>query len=137
MSASSAVTLPTTMKVFSFSSTIAGKGSFMRPCQSVVTALAFNFKSLADRSIPARQRARRIDGQSEQNRSRLGGTAAKAPSTAGPHLGAPSPFHPALLQVVSGTIARARRTGKANFVLDEDKQFGKTVRMELGIAIDF
>jgi hypothetical protein len=52
-SASSAVTLPTMKKLLSFSSTIAGSGSFINPGHDVVTALAFSFKSFAKRSISA------------------------------------------------------------------------------------
>jgi hypothetical protein len=52
-SASSAVTLPTMKKLLSFSSTIAGSGSFINPGHDVVAALAFSFKSFARRSISA------------------------------------------------------------------------------------
>jgi hypothetical protein len=49
--ASSAVTFPTMIKLLSFSSTLAGSGSFIKPTQFSVTALAFSFRSLAQRSI--------------------------------------------------------------------------------------
>ncbi len=39
------------IKLLSFSSTIAGRGSFIRPAQFSVTARAFSFKSFAQRSI--------------------------------------------------------------------------------------